>query len=390
MCIFYKAIDNIGKCKFLFKDKTGKWFKFLLLKFVIMRFCILLIFVVLSWVSIKAQPTCDIATNGVSATPNSAPVGQTMDFIFDVYNDAGGGSCSYTANSVQVYLFFPSNGIAYQSIIVPAGGVGSYFNWTYDSPNRTLIGLNYAAIPDEAGELVTVRALVTPISGYPALRTIGVTILQYEDGPPFPSNNPDNDNGTVTVQITAPLPIELSSFTGKNTECNTIVLNWETASEKNNDYMEVLRSREGTEFVSVGKVQGANKPSGASYSFVDDKGLKEGVKYFYRLKQVDFDGRIEFFDIISVHNECEGLIKSFSIHPNPAIEKVFVSLVGFNENDEVTLMVTNAIGEKVMTVNNALINDPNEIKLNNLPAGIYNIKIAGFDEVTSKRFIKID
>jgi len=355
-----------------------------------MRFCIFLIFVVLSWVRIIAQPTCDIATNGVSATPNTAPVGETMDFMFDVYNDAGGGSCSYDVNSVQVYLFFPSNGIAYQSVIVPAGGVGSYFNWTYDAPNRTVIGLNHTPIPDGVGESVTVRALVSPLSGYPAFRTIGVTLLQYENGPPFPANNPDNDNGIVTVQITAPLPIELSSFTAKSIKCNSVLLNWETASEKNNDYMEVQRSKDGTEFISIAKIKGANKPAGASYSYTDNKDLARNERYYYKLKQVDFDGRSEYFDIVSVVNECEGVGKALSIYPNPGIEKVFVTLEGFNENDNVTLIVTNAIGEMVMTINNALINDANELKLNNLPAGIYNVKIAGFDEVTSKRFIKID
>jgi hypothetical protein len=284
----------------------------------------------------------------------------------------------------------PSNGLAFQSIISPAGGVGPFFTWTYNPGNKTVRGINHTALFDTQGEVVTVRVVGTALASYPAIRSVVINLLQYFDGPIFPSNNEGNDNGTTAIQITAPLPIELMSFNAKNQKCNLMELAWETASEKNNAYFDVERSVDGRDFLSVGKVTGTNEPGGSLYTFVDDNNLKYAPFYYYRLKQVDFDGRFEHFDIIKVENSCENEGVSMSVYPNPAFDKVNVSLNGLSENDRVKLIITNVIGEVVMSIPDASASEVNEIKLNGLTAGIYNVKLVGFEETTSKRFIKVD
>jgi hypothetical protein len=343
------------------------------------------------FISVAAySQTCDIQTPGIEAFPTSINVGQTSDLRFSVFNNANFGTCQYAANSVLVVISLPGNGLAFQSIVSPAGGAGSFFTWTYSMASNVVIGTNHTALADGQGEVdVTVRVLGTALPGYPTGRQVNINIFQNPSGPIFPSNNPGNDNGFTTITINAPLPIELSAFDVSNKDCGTVDIAWQTASEKNNDYMEIQRSTDGRSFAAVGKVNGTNKPDGDKYSFTDKGNLVEGQTYFYRLKQVDLDGASEIFKIVSVKNDCPGSDLNLSLYPNPAFDKVNVSLSGFEEQETVKLIITNAIGEVVMTVSAASTAVSNEIKIQTLPAGVYSVRIEGNDRVSSKRFIKI-
>ncbi len=89
------------------------------------------------------------------------------------------------------------------------------------------------------------------------------------------------------------LPIDLLSFDAKVKSSN-VILNWITASEVNNDYFTIERSRDLTNWEVVGMIKGSGTTSIATeYSLTDFSPLK-GVSY-YRLKQTDFDGSFEYF-----------------------------------------------------------------------------------------------
>ncbi|MBK8625939.1 MAG: hypothetical protein IPN86_10365 [Saprospiraceae bacterium] len=53
-----------------------------------------------------------------------------------------------------------------------------------------------------------------------------------------------------------------------------------------------------------------------SYSFVDSK-VKANVEYYYRLKQIDFDGRTEMSDIRSAKMIDESAMTIGEFYPNP-------------------------------------------------------------------------
>ncbi len=304
-------------------------------------------------------------------------------------NFSNGDFIPYPIGEVYVKVSIPTQ---YYSSSTPTGDFMNYFaNFNDDDGDGVWFGFNTAVIPANlsggfVGATLFIQVTGVNIALNPGLSTIFDTDFEniYDDQYPL-------DNITYAgLVVTAPLPVKLLSFSGKSKSCDEIDLSWVTASEYNSEYFEVERSVDGRQFLPVQKVKSQNILSGSKYNFTD-KDVSGGSKYYYRLRQVDFDGKSEHLKLISVETQhCSGGALSMELHPNPAVEKVFVSLDGFNENDNVTLVVTNAIGEKVMTLKNALIGAPNEVKLNNLPAGIYNVKIAGFDEVTSKRFIKID
>lgn len=95
-----------------------------------------------------------------------------------------------------------------------------------------------------------------------------------------------------------PLPIELLSFYAKPVD-SYVKLQWETASEINNDYFTVEKSKDGVNFYPVCLIQGAgNSTITLDYSAVDVHPYK-GLSY-YRLLQTDFDGRQSSSHIISV------------------------------------------------------------------------------------------
>ncbi len=118
---------------------------------------------------------------------------------------------------------------------------------------------------------------------------------------------------TDTFNITVdPLPVELISFIGR-ADNEKVTLNWTTASELNNDFFEVQRFINPEQVKTVGKIAGhGTTPESHDYLFEDLSPLG-GVAY-YRLKQVDYDGKYEYSNVIRVEFEGSRSVKLF---PNP-------------------------------------------------------------------------
>jgi photosystem II stability/assembly factor-like uncharacterized protein len=113
----------------------------------------------------------------------------------------------------------------------------------------------------------------------------------------------------------APVPVEFTSFTA-NASQNAVNLAWETATEVNNFGFEVQRSFDNVSYSTISFVKGKGTTTEKQvYSFTDQVSLTS--KTYYRLRQVDFDGRFEYSDIVEVDNT---LPESFSLSqnfPNP-------------------------------------------------------------------------
>jgi len=144
-----------------------------------------------------------------------------------------------------------------------------------------------------------------------------------------------NVNSETSLAILMPnaLPIDLLSFSG---EClpNQIRLNWETASETNNDYFSIERSNDGINWSEIGKINGAGNSSSSRKYFLDDLNQYDEISY-YLLKQHDFSGISRTFSPISVQ-DCVAGNDALSIYPNPANDLININ---FNGNIE---QVTNS------------------------------------------------
>ena len=110
-----------------------------------------------------------------------------------------------------------------------------------------------------------------------------------------------------------PLPVELVSFSATLNK-QKVDLNWTTETEINNDYFVVERSADNESFSAIGQVDGfGNSSQRHIYSYVDLKPLK-GISY-YRLKQTDYDGHVEYLPTAVVNNIAR---KELTVYPNPA------------------------------------------------------------------------
>jgi hypothetical protein len=179
----------------------------------------------------------------------------------------------------------------------------------------------------------------------------------------------DLSNANFVIEET--VPVELVSFTA-NRIYSGIELNWKTATETNNSGFTIERSRDEENFVQVGFVSGKGTTTELSnYSFIDND-IEVG-KYFYRLKQTDFDGTFVYLNVVSVEI---GLPKQFQLsqnHPNPFNPTTTIKFqLPVDANVKIELF--NSIGQKVDELfNNDLSGGVHEVTFSasNLSSGIY-------------------
>lgn len=180
-----------------------------------------------------------------------------------------------------------------------------------------------------------------------------------------------------------PLPVELINFNGAAT-AQGISLNWSTATEKNNDRFEVQRSQDGRSFETVGTVKGnGNSSNVLKYNFLD-KNAANGLNY-YRLRQVDFDGKFEFSKVIAVNGKG-GKDAGITVYPNPSTDGVFN--VRTAEPTTATLQILDMSGRVLHT---RQITNATEINVDGrslgMRPGLYLVNLKAGDKVSVQKLI---
>jgi hypothetical protein len=122
------------------------------------------------------------------------------------------------------------------------------------------------------------------------------------------------------------LPVEGLTFQAEVMAGQNVLLSWQTRIELNNDYFEVMHSRDGQEFATLGRIKGAGTSQQAqSYQFWD-RDADLGMNH-YQLKQVDLDGTISLSNVLTVVLEPGKGGALQSVYPNPATKQLFFSLL---------------------------------------------------------------
>jgi len=189
------------------------------------------------------------------------------------------------------------------------------------------------------------------------------------------------DNGTNALPVTL---IDFEAF-GQNGIVN---LSWQTASEINNNYFDVERSNDGNAWQTIGNVAGhGNSFSANNYMLLDNLTgtIPEGT-FYYRLKQVDFNGAYIFSMIRPV--SLSGLTESIQTFPNPTNNMLNMSWTNA-DNGIVTLNVTDINGKSVYTeaVSGKGLQHK-QIDMTTYPAGEYLIQVVSDKSSITKTVIK--
>ena len=159
------------------------------------------------------------------------------------------------------------------------------------------------------------------------------------------------------------------------TDKNQVSINWVTENEQNVSHYEIEQSTDAVNFRKIGIIYSVNTTSKHAYKFVDEN-PQTGVNY-YRLKQLDLDGKFNYTEIESARI---GQLEELNVFPNPATSTLSISINNFKNIGD--LKILNGLGQlvKSMPINNYQV----EINIQDLPNGIYYVSYNG----NKSKFIK--
>lgn len=215
----------------------------------------------------------------------------------------------------------------------------------------------------------------------------------FPDGPPpfcagdspFVGGSIVPQNGNpLTIVPTGVLPIELLYFTAELHD-ESVLIKWATEKEESFDHFEIQRAGSDLEFASISNVPGAgyNTNSLKEYSTTDNTPLV-GTGY-YRLKAVDIDGSVEYFQVKSVTYNGG---RNFYVSPNPTNGSSIKYNINFDPSTSDRVVLVDAVGNELAT--ELVTGSKNElIPTKMVPPGVYLLRYisAEFEQVV-RVFVK--
>ncbi len=299
--------------------------------------------------STKAFPVGNSAYNPMSITNNTGnPDYMSVRVIDEVYNN---GLTGYTSSQPRVKRTWD----IHKTNANGGSGLNFVFNWN-------------------SGETV---ALSTP------------TLYHYENA------QWNRQTGTTTYTSTSmtytgytgtfspfaignnltPLPVKLLDFNAvAQADQKSVLVTWETAEEKDNARFDVQRSTDGNIWSVIGSVEGSgNSASVNNYQFLD---ANPALVNFYRLKSVDANESFELSGVrkVDFNNLNSDIVK---IYPNPSNGTLNISV---NETATYTIMDVNGKIVAEGDVNS-------QIKLTDLPTGLYMVKVLAGENLHNFKLI---
>lgn len=187
------------------------------------------------------------------------------------------------------------------------------------------------------------------------------------------------------------LPIELLSFSANCNSSNNIDINWTTASEHNTSHFVLEKSRNGFNWLTIGKIPAAgNSTSLLHYSFVDSENSFEIM--YYRLTQFDNDGESESFPIATVNCSDENAEATMKIFPNPSRGEFFIDVYKDGHSGDAQITIQNMNGMVLYTEKVLASKGQNILPIMNLglAGGIYLVTVQFGEMVPMMSKVRIE
>ena len=320
--------------------------------------------------SVAGGATSDPWLHGINYAHSNLP-----DFAIQI-DFSGNASAGYAA-------VVPWTGSAWGPglTITPTAGAGNIDGQLAVSATRNLVEIKVAKAGLAALGFNTISGVQFYLSGNTDYEH-GVFDATPQETPQASWNGGLGTNAprtTLRTYASVILPVTLSYFEVKNNG-SVVNISWETASEKNNDYFEVRRSRDGRTFETIGQVKGmGNSLTVNTYALTDAEPLS-GISY-YQLAQVDFDGATNLSRIVTVNRAAKG--GKTALAPNPALSVISLSGADWSEG---SAEIFDAVGQLRLRINNVTAHN---IDISELPAGTYVVRLSSTEGVSEiLRFVK--
>lgn len=260
--------------------------------------------------------------------------------------------------SLGSYAIYYKSGSYVGSEITPA-------NWTYAGTSSSILSLGinsptpidvplYVVIP--AGQTfsfyigatnpaTSTGFLTTTSAGYTTLASNATFTISGGIGITYPFGTVTaNRSPNITVRFSPGiiLPVEFTDFTATRFN-RSMLLQWSTESEKDNDYFEIERSSNGVDWNRIALTDALGESTSRTEYQETDPDPLPGISY-YRLSQYDLDGERSVLKSISVNYELETGKNEILVFPNPVTEKTRI----FGDKSELeNLVIFNSIGQDV-------------------------------------------
>jgi hypothetical protein len=190
----------------------------------------------------------------------------------------------------------------------------------------------------------------------------------------------------VTSTSCSTLPVSLLNISASANGNNSIVVKWATSNEQNNKGFEVLRSLDGrNNWQSVGFVNGAGDSyTRKDYSFNDNNLVAR--RYFYQLKQIDFDGKYKYTAVVSANLSGKDGFSLEQNFPNPFKGSETTIRFTLPRRTQVQLIIYDMNGRVVKTLVNGVKDAGTHaipFRDQSLPSGVYfyRIEADGYSDV---------
>ena len=203
-------------------------------------------------------------------------------------------------------------------------------------------------------------------------------------------NAAEFDQIYFSEQAISPLPVELVSFTG-NLNKNCVDLKWQTKTEINNYGFDIECSvQDENNWEKIGFVEGNGNSNSPKYYIFSDEKITFG-KYYYRLKQIDNDGKFTYSNIVKVEvGDFPGDFVLDQNYPNPFNPSTSIRFAVKREQ-EIKLNVYDILGNKVATLfdNKAEANRVYEVDFSGktLSSGIYIYRLESDSFIESNKML---
>jgi hypothetical protein len=303
----------------------------------------------------------------------------------------GNGSIDDTT-SAALYDFLTANPPIIQTNHLGASyTMAPFFNRPGANVGR--LSFSYDGATGSGNEVTQSGILVATLRFY-ILNPSGVTNFRFRRD----RQETFEDNNTTAASVSydnsggsAPLPIQMASFTASVVRDNDVEVAWKTVSETNNYGFEIHRKRGETgDWTKIDFIEGHGTTlAPQAYSYID-RSVSFG-KYFYRIKQIDLDGTSETFPEMAV---TVGVgVDKFVLaqnYPNPFNPSTLIEFV-VPVSGHTTMKVYNVLGQVVATLyeGNAESGKINAARFDasNLPSGLYFYTLRSAGKADTKRML---